>query len=99
MEVSLSADDAVILRTDRSLRGCQSKLQPTLDATDVWTEQPMVLPSISRCYIAYLSLDPKEMGGKVAPVVTLRGETLKHEPRPTLLAVTHWCHFNHMTSF
>ena len=88
VEVSLYADDVAILATDRSLLGCSTRLQPALDAIDAWTERWKVPPSVGKCSVTYFSLDPKETGGKVAPPVTLRGEQLRHELRPTFLGVT-----------
>ena len=88
VEVSLYADDVAIISTDRTLQGCSAKLQSALDTIDAWTERWKVLPSINKCPVTYFTLNPKETRGKATPAVTLRGEQLRHELRPTFLGVT-----------
>ena len=84
---SLFADDVAILASGRSLQDSANSLQPALDRVEAWADRWKVQPSPSKCVMTTFTLDPKESGGKVRPILKFCDAPLEYETNPTFLGL------------
>ena len=66
---------------------CAEKLQPAVDGIEKWARDWKMKLSLPKCAMTTFTLDPKEVGCKVAPELKIGGVPLRIEKEPMFLGL------------
>ena len=87
-EVDQFADDLTVCTEDMTVEGAAKKMQPALNAIEIWAKENKNEIAADKTEVLVISLDPRETAGKAVPELMMDNTRIRSEKQATILGVS-----------